>query len=402
MCRHLGVGLNMNKIKIVICLIVLLSVGDVFAQQDGIEFGSFTLFPTLGLTYGHDDNVTYVNDSLDQISSNFYTFSPGIRLESEGEKTDFLAQYDYNKTVFNGASDYDFEMHHLLAALGYNASSRSRAKIAAEYYNGTDRIGTGNQQGNLIGLGLDPDEWHSFGLSAQWHYGAVGAKGAIDLEAGIVDRQYDNNRQFTATRDRETTYFGATYAHEMSPKTNFLVQFKHAVIDYDTASLDSKETRLMFGAEWQATGKTSARALVGYLNKDFDEPQHDDYNGVAVEVGATWSPRSYSIFDLTLNRETDETNGNGSYVVRNSADVGWTHFWKDRFSTTANIGFSNEDYQGATLRDDDVNYYGLSAKYQFKDWLMSGLGYKHIDRDSSLNDFAYKDNTLLLTIELSR
>ncbi|MCF6319214.1 MAG: outer membrane beta-barrel protein, partial [Proteobacteria bacterium] len=273
--------------------------------------------------------------------------------------------------------------------------------VSAEYFDGSDRIGTANRQGDLVNLVLDPDEWNSLGLGAKWRYGGIGAKGAIDLEVGTIDRQYDNNRLFTSTRDRGTRYFGATYSHTISPKTNLLAQFKRTKIDYDTATLDNTETRLMLGAEWKATGKTSARALVGYLSKDFKQPQHDDFNGLAVEVGATWSPKSYSLFDLTLSRETDETNGNGSFVVRNSADVGWTHFWKDRFSTTANIGMSREDYRGS-LRDDDVNYYGLSAKYQFRDWLMSGLGYKHINRDSTLGDFSYNDNSLLFSIELSR
>ena len=157
----------------------------------------------------------------------------------------------------------------------------------------------------------------------------------------------------------------------------------------------------MLGAEWNVTGKTTARALVGYLSKDFKEPAHNDFSGVAVEAGVTWSPRSYSVFDLTLARETDETNGNGSYVLRNSADLGWTHYWVDRFSTTANIGYSDEKYKGS-LRDDSLNYYGLSAKYQFSDWLMSGLGYRHSDRSSSLEDFEYKDNSILFTLELSK
>jgi len=375
--------------------------GIVQAQQNGIQVGSVTLFPTVGLSYGYDDNVFYSADEQNALSTNFSVFSPGIRLEAEGEKTDFLAQYDYNKTSFNGVSEYDFDMHHVLASLGYNASSRSRADISAEYFNGSDRIGTANRQGDFINVGLAPDEWHSFGLGANWHYGGIGAKGAIDLEVGFIDRQYDNNRLITSTRDRETRYFGATYAHTISPKTNFLVQFKHTKIDYDTATLDNAETRLMLGAEWQATGKTSARALVGYLTKDFVQPQHPDFNGLAVEIGANWSPRSYSMFDLTLSRETDETNGNGSFSLRNTVDVGWTHFWKDRFSTTANIGTSSEDYKGS-LRNDTVNYYGISAKYQFRDWLMSGLGYRHINRNSSLDAFSYNDNSLLFSIELSK
>ncbi len=396
----MGFGIEFMK-KLVRFILFVSLIGVAHAQQEGIQVGSATLFPTVGLSFGYDDNVFYTSDEQNELSSNFTVFSPGIRLEAEGERTDFLAQYDYNKTSYNGASEYDFEMHHVLASLGYNASSRSRVGISTEYFNGSDRIGTANRQGDFINLGLAPDEWNSFGLGAKWHYGGIGAKGAIDLEVGTINRQYTNNREFTSTRDRRTNYLGATYSHTISPKTNFLTQFKRTNIDYDTATLDNSETRLMLGAEWKATGKTSARALVGYLTKDFVDPQHGDFNGLAVEAGATWSPKSYSIFDLTLARETDETNGNGSYVVRNSADIGWTHFWKDRFSTTANLGLSKEDYRGS-LRNDDVNYYGLSAKYQFRDWLMSGLGYKHINRDSTLNDFSYKDNSLLLSIELSK
>lgn len=389
----------MNK-KIIILLCAFMS-GAVVAQQEGIQAGSMTLFPTFGFSYGHTNNVFLTSTEAQKLSSNYTVFSPGIRLESEGEKTDFSAQYDYNKTIYNSNSKYNFDRHNLSAHLGYTASSRSRAELSVEYVNATDRIGTGNQQGDLINLGLDPDEWHSFGVGGKWHYGGVGAKGAIDLELGTLNRQYDNNRDFTRTRDRRTNYFGATYSHAVSPKTNLLAQFKRSNIDYDVATLDNSETRLMFGAEWQATGKTSARALVGYLEKDFDNPIHDDFSGVAVEVGATWSPRSYSIFDLSLARETDETNGNGSYVVRNSADLGWTHFWKDRFSTTANIGISDENYK-ENARDDSLNYYGLSAKYQFTDWLMSGLGYRHSNRTSTLQDFEYKDNSLLFTLELSK
>jgi len=389
----------MKKNQLLVLLVGV--VGYSSAQQDGLQMGSFTLFPTLGLSYGYDDNVLYDNEEVNRLSSHFSVFSPGLRLEAEGEKTDFLAQYDYNRTSFNADNSYDFEMHHLLASLGYNASNRSRLEGALEYFNGSDRIGTANQQGNIIDLGLDPDEWHSFGASGKWHYGGVGAKGKIDLEVGFIDREYDNNRAFTATRDRETRYIGATYGHQVTPKTNYLLQLKHTAIDYDIATLDSTETRVMFGAEWEATGKTSARALVGYLVKEFDDPNHEDYNGAALEVGMTWSVKSYSIFDLTLNRETDETNSNGSFVLRNSADIGWTHFWKDRFSTTANVGVSNEDYKDHS-RDDRLNYYGVSAKYQFTDWLLSGLGYKHIDRNSSINEFQYEDDSILFTIELSK
>ncbi len=371
------------------------------AQQDGLQLGSFNVFPTLGLSYGYDDNVSFLFDQSRAISSNFFVFSPGVRVEAEGEKISFLGQYDYSKTSFNSDSRYNFDRQQLLFNLGYFVSNRSQLEVSVEYLDGSDRIGTGNQQGGLIDLNLDPDQWHSFGVGGKWHYGGVGAKGALDFDLGYVDMQYDNNEQFTATRNRQARYFGVTYSHRVSPKTTLLAQFKRTNIDYDAASLDNTETRYMFGTQWQATGKTSARALVGYLIKDFEQPQHNDFNGLAIETGLTWSPRSYSIFDLSLSRETDETNGNGSFVVRNTADIGWTHFWRDRFSTTANIGLSEETYKGS-LRSDDLSFYGISAKYQFSDWLVSGLGYRHANRTSSINEFEYKDNSVMLTLELSK
>ena len=228
----------MNKIKKLLLIGIILT-GSANAQQDGLPLGSFTVFPTLGLSYGHDNNVFYTNDENEKLSSNYTIFSPGIRLETEGEKTDFMAQYDYNRTSFNADSKYDFEMHHLSATLGHSASSRSRVSVSAEYFDGTDRIGTGNQQGDLTNLGLDPDEWHSFGLVGKGHYGGVGAKGSIDLEVGGINRRYDNNRQYTATRDRDTRYIGATYSHQVSPKTNYLLQLKHTDIDYAAATLDT-------------------------------------------------------------------------------------------------------------------------------------------------------------------
>jgi len=389
----------MKKNKILILLSIFL-IGGVSAQQDGLQIGAFTLFPTIGLSSGYQNNFLY-QDENNQEGSQYIAISPGVRLESFGEKTNFLAQYDITKTYFDFDSKYNTEMHHLLGNIGHRISNRTNFSVSAEYYEGTDRIGTANQQGGIIDLDLDPDEWHSLGFDGKWHYGGVGAKGAIDLVVGTIDREYDNNREFTATRDREIQYFGGTYSHQVTPKTSYLAQFRRSNIDYDNATLDSTETRMMLGAEWDATGKTSARALVGYLTKDFDEPQHEDFSGLAVEVGATWRPRTYSTFDLTLARETDETNGNGSYVVRNSAALGWTHFWKDRFSTNANIGASDEYYKGS-LRDDSINYYGVSASYQITEWFMSGLGYKHVKRDSSIDDFSYDDDSLLFTFELSK
>ena len=385
----------------ILYILLLLFANLASAQQDGMQFGAFTVFPTLGVSYGYDDNILFTNDDLLIESSNFSVISPGIRLETEGEKASLLLQYDYNKTLFSSNSNNNFEMHHGLASLGYQKSSKTRFEISAEVYDGSDRRGTRNQQGDLLRLNLDPDEWNSFGLVGKWHYGGIGAKGSVDLALGFVDKNYENNRLFTFTRDRETRFFEATYGHRVSPKTQLLAQARLTRINYDSANLDNDERRLMVGGEWEATGKTTARALVGYLTKSFRDGQSQGFTGLAAEVGLLYKVRSYSVVDITLNRETDETNGNGDFVLRNSLDIGWTHNWKKRLTTTLNAGRSDEDYRN-NFRDDNFNHYGVSANYQFNEWLISGVSYRHMNRDSSFEEFGYDDNSVMLTLEVSK
>ncbi len=385
------------------CLVmgVLLFTGTVvLAQQEGVPIGSFTLFPSIGVSIGYGSNIT--RDDNNEVDSLVTVISPGFRLVKSGEKSEFLFQYDYEKTMYDDASENDFDSHHVLVDYSHRVSSRTNFGVSAEYHDSADRRGTGTQQGPVLDLGLAPDEWHSFGLGANLHYGGVGAKGSLDFEAGTLDRTYDNNRELTIFRDREVNYFGVTYGHQIRPKTRLMLHAKRTDIDFDVADLDSTELRLMLGAEWQVTGKTETRFLVGHLEKDFDSPARDDFSGLAWELGMTWQPRSHSIVDLSTSRETDETNNDGSFVLRRNVDLGWTHYWGgSRFNTTASVGFSKEDYR-EDVRDDDIDYFGLSAKYQFRKWLLFGLGYQKYQRDSNVSVYDYDDDLILLTIEASR
>jgi hypothetical protein len=391
-------GSFMKKLKrALLCLgIACLAPLAAGADESGIPLGDFVLYPTVGFSLGHTDNV--YRAATDPVSSLFTTVAPGLRLERVGDQVDVAMQYDYERTHFSDSPRDDYASHHALASLAYEYSRRTRIKAAAEYFNASDRRGTGLQQGDLLPLGLDPDQWHSLGVSAGLHYGAVGARGSIDVDVGQIRRKYDNNREFTRGRDRKTRYLGLTYGHRLRPKTSLLLQAKCTRIDYDLATLDNHENRLMAGLDWKATGKTSLRALAGYLAKNFDDPAREDYSGIAWELGATWHARSYSVFDLSTTRETDETDGNGSFIVRQNVDFGWNHHWSRRLATGVSLGYASYEYR-QSLRDDDLTSAGLSVNYQVHPKVLLGLAFKRYKRNSTVNFFEFDENTWLLSLE---
>ncbi len=358
--------------------------------------GSFVLYPTLGFSIGETNNV--FRSALDPVSSRYTSIAPGLRLERSGERVDVVLQYDYESTRFTDSPRDNFDSRHALTSMVYQYSRRARFNAALEYFNATDRRGTGNQQGDLLSLGLDPDRWRSLGFSAGMHYGSTGAKGYVEAEIGGVRRQYVNNREFTRGRDRQTRYLGLTYGHRIKPKTTVLAHAKRTRIDYDSASLDNVESRLMVGVDWQATGKTTLRALAGYLDKHFDDPARDGYTGTGWEVGLTWHARSYSVFDLSATRETDETDGNGSYILRQNVDLNWNHHWTRRFSTGLNVGRASYTYR-QSARDDTLTTTGGSLNYQWRPKVLLGVAFKRYRRDSSETFFMFDENTWLVTIE---
>ncbi len=385
--------LTKGLLGLFLCCVVVFEAG---ADESGLALGGFVLLPTMGVSLGYTDNV--FRSKTDALGSLYLSLAPGLRLEKTGEQVDVAVQYDYERTNFIDSPRDNYDSHHALASLGYQPSRRARFKASVEYYNASDRRGTGNQQGDLLPLGLEPDQWHSLGVGAGVHYGAVGARGYVDADFGRIRRQYDNNREFTRGRDRATNYLGLTYGHRIRPKTALLIQARHTVIDYDTASLDNTENRLMLGIDWQATGKTTLRALAGYLAKSFDDPAREDYSGAGWELGATWHVRSYSVLDLSASRETDETDGNGAFVLRHNVDLGWNHHWTRRFSTGVDLGVGRYDYR-QSARADDLFSGGISLNYQWRPKVLLGMAFKRYHRTSSESFFEFDENTWLLTLE---
>lgn len=375
--------------------------GSALAQQSsaagvpaGIRLGPVIAHPGVDFAIGHDDNLFF--SDANKKSSRFRVFSPYLRLEGvpTPHKFDVLLRYDYGR--YSRSPDDNYDDYALLGNADLVFTGRAGLRLRAEHRRGHDPRGSTDRP-----FGAKPDIFKNTGAEGIFGYGAPGAQGRIEVDAGYFERRYQNNRAFTEASDYDTRSGGGTFLWRVQPKTQLLFQAQRRDFDYRLASstLDSEEDRLYFGARWEATAKTDGTLKIGRLKKDFRDSARQDISTGSWDVGVRWSPLTYSVFDLATSRQTTESTGFGDTIITKNHSLTWSHDWSSRVRTQLLGSLRNDDFRGAGVsREDDTRTVGARITYQFRRWLRFGAEYLHTDRDSNTAPFDYERNLILFTV----
>jgi hypothetical protein len=390
-------------------VIALLANGSVYAQQTmdpeqsvsqspvGGAAGSSeetprTFFPGVDLSVARDSNVQLSNTN--PRSSSVTIVSPYLRAEGRSGQRKFDATARVDSGHYANSSGDNYTDASLVGNGDFTFSERSGLKLRAEDRHGHDPRGTTN-----ITLSSEPDRYNQPLIDGIFSYGAKGAAGRIELEAGALRRSYVNNRLYTDVLDRRQMNYGATFFWRVAPKTELLAEARRTNFKYDTSTqLDSAETRLYIGAKWEATAATEGTVRVGRLNKDFDSAAVDDISSSSWEVSVRWSPLSYSVFDLTTSKQTYESTGAGSAMLTTISGLAWSHDWSSRVRSQLQLARRKDDFPAAVpARTDNTTITGAYIGYQFRRWMRLGAAYTHTSRDSDIATYVYARNVFMLS-----
>lgn len=394
-----------------LAILGVFSAGAQAVEPASLTSGPLKVYPSITVDAAYDDNI--YTTATDEKDSWITIISPKVLLEAQKGANTYSLQYSAKIGSYNDASDDNYDNHQLLAKAEIQANAQVGFNLQAEYLKGSDARGSTDRVASD-----DPDEWHSTGVGGVFRYGGENAKGRVEIEADHVRKRYDNNRDITSTADLDQTTLGATFYWRVKPKTSLLFQVQNIEFDYQEDpyssfvkrdfSQDSDETRYLVGVTWDATAKTSGTIKVGRLEKDFDDSARDDYSGTSWDVGVKWSPKTYSTVDFTTGSTTNETTGIGDTIEEQYYGASWNHSWNSRFSTTAHAKFSDLDYHGDTPasgpdRNDELEVYGLAAKYEMRRWLNIGASYTYSenDSDSIIADEDFEQSVFMLSVEAS-
>lgn len=358
----------------------------------GFAVGPFKAHPGIDLAIGYDDNL--FSSDANRRGSSIRILSPHLRLEGAPAPHKFALALRYDRGRYGGSPDDNYDDYAVTGNAELVFSGRAGLKLRAEHRWGHDPRGSTDRP-----FGAEPDEHTYTGGEGIFGYGATGAQGRIELDAGLFEKRYRNNRAFTEASDFTVGSGGATFLWRVRPKTQLLFQGKRHEYDYRLAAstLDSTEDRLYVGARWEATAKTDGTIKIGRLRKDFRDASREDVSTASWDVGVRWSPLTYSAFDLLTSKQTTESTGLGNTTITRSLSLAWSHGWSSRFRTQLLGGLRNDEYQGVA-REDETRSAGVRVTYDFRRWLRFGLEYLRTERDSDFEAFDYKRNYFLFTV----
>ncbi|MCK9382727.1 MAG: outer membrane beta-barrel protein [Sulfuritalea sp.] len=381
-----------------------------FGKPAGIPWGAVVVYPEADLTFKSNDNIYSGSGLVNPTkSANIWVVAPKVKLEAKTGPHTFDATYRVEHGSYVGVSSANYTDQGLTGNAAWVFSGRSGLKLTAEYLVGHD------DQGATPGVAAhaNPDKWHQSSFGGVAGYGAEGAQGRIEVDAGLISKRYDNFESDTfgnpdnAKRDHDDARVGATFYWRVMPKTQLLFQAAQTKYDYTQGSfigvggvpnwttLDSTERKYLVGVTWEAAAKTTGIFKVGHVKKDFSDAGLRDFSGTGWEGTVKWSPLTYSNFDFTTGRMPSEsTIGNAS--MDSKYGVAWNHAWNSRLSSIATYTNTKNEYQYndgvAAPQTDKTNALGLKLNYQWMRTLRLGVGYDRTDKTSTNPASEYKRN----------
>jgi polysaccharide biosynthesis protein VpsM len=369
----------------------------------GLTIGPGYLKPGVKLGLQYDDNLTH--SATDQIGTFINVISPHVSYLIPGKTLKINLDTKLEAGFHEADSVDNYVDSRIYGSADYQPTSRIYTQLAGEFRTGHDGRGTGRAEGGLGVTQDSPDEWHRWGMGGKFGYGALTAKGRVELETEYISKRYDTNRDVTFVRDLDETNGTARFFYRIRPKTYLLFEGRASGVNYQEdapgiPSLDSLTTRQLFGVTWLATFKTTGFLKLGRINKNFASSRRTDEDGFTWEVGVDWRPRTYSTVTLKTSQDFVETDGTGDAGDLKQISIGWDHRWRSRLSTNLELLYGQETFSPDT-REDKIYQASAKVKYDFRRWLNLESGYRFTNLDSTNDVFNFNQNVFEITADFT-
>ena len=378
-----------------------MAAADSFEPADAALVEGVAIIPTMTLREQYDDNV--LNAEADQVDSLVTVLRPAVKVGVGDDISRLGVQYLLEAARYHQSREDDYVDHQLTLGGKHEFTARHRLAAGYTFAHGHEERGTGLSEGQGDAFS-SPIEYDQQRADLTYGFGVRQAVFNIDAKLNYSDLAYTNFSETTRYRDRDAWRYGLVGYWNLSGRTSLLLDVSQENVRYDTLSAagntqDSDVLRAKTGVRWEITGKTSGTARVGWQSKNFDDGQRADFRGFSWDIGAQWSPRSYSTVKLEGGREARDPDTDGDYIKETTLDLSWRHAWLDRFATTLGAGYEGRDYTGVD-RSDDLYVLQLAADYAFSRWARVAFGYELRDQQSSQAAIEYDKDLVYVLLEV--
>ena len=343
------------------------------------------------LNFEHDNNI--FQQPIDEISSFITKLKPKFEIQHQQRAHAYLLGLESEIGRYANSSSDDYQDGLLLGQGNWQLSRRASFLLKGHYQKDHDPRGSTDRTN--IGK---PLFWHASALSGQFTYGRRRARAQLETEAGHLVKRYED----FSLDDLNQTELSTRFFYRVLPKIRLFAEAKHVLTDYQLAAStqDNKMFNYTVGAKWEPTKKTTGSFKVGYLTKNFDADEREDFAGISWELALQWIPISHSKINVATRQMTSEATGVGDYVLSRDFYIGWTHQWKRHLASTISFYFAQTDFEGNTTRSDDSHHFNVAVNYDWRKWLSVSVGSQFMQRDSTLDGSDFERMIWFLTLKM--
>lgn len=353
-------------------------------QPQGIEAGSFLIFPDLSVGEAYNSNI-YATET--DVRSDFIT-----RL-----KPSFVARSRYDRHMLNFTGEVE-----QLIYKEYSDDNQLNAKLGS---NGRLDIGSSSELTALLsGIrahedrgspdatnGREPTAYNTVEAqlggkttAGRWVYALNGLHRTTIFEDGETDAgtPIDNGQ-----RDRSLYEVTGRVAYEMFPGYFAVGQLSSNWREYHESVNAGGFDRSSSGYAGQVgIGVDLSRLvrgdfLVGYFDQDYNDPGLQDPSGLSIQSILNWTPTRSTLVVGSLRRDVAETTDTtASSIVRTTGSVLVRHELRRNIVVSASGRVSYDEYEGV---DAETTSYDTRASvtYAFNPNLYTSADVAYVQRE---------------------
>ncbi|RYG61373.1 MAG: hypothetical protein EON60_03790 [Alphaproteobacteria bacterium] len=366
----------------------------------GIRAGSFLVIPKVELTETFNDNIyaTSDNEESDLVTS----IRPEVSVRSNWNRhaVNALARAEVKRYADNGSEDHE---NYLVAADGRLDVLRDTS-IGGGLSYAQDHEDRGDP--NTIGSPDEPTKYNTTVARIGAYRGLGKVNARVDSEAKKLD--YKDSTSTAGTNIDNDVRDRMEYTQSLRVGYQLTRQFEvfgrgawdNRVYDNKSVARSNNGQTYTAGASFDLSGKTKGEVYAGYMSRSYGDNARESINEPTFGGKVTWNATDLTSVIGSINRGIEETTiGASSGFLSTDYDLGVEHALTRDILLKGNVGYTNNEYQGAGFqREDDIMTAGAGVDYWLNRCLKAGLSYNLTDRDSNVSGGDYLRNTVMLKL----
>jgi len=384
-----------------------LGEGDPYAPI-GIRGGSFMFFPSVELSAGGDTNPQHIPGGA---SSLYFVVAPELQVQSDwsrhsltadirGSYTDYSNdsfQPSLNRPYFNSTIDGRIDVNRDTQVLLEN-----RVLVT------TENPGNPNLPAGLASLPIVTTAGGTLGIAETFNRLLVSIKGLFDRSTYQDSKLTDGETSSNADQDLNQYAAVARVGYEIDPGLKPFVEVQEdervhdEEFDLNGQQRNSVGSSVKLGATVNILGTLTGEIAVGYMHREYQDPNLPAINGPTLDGTLTWQ-----ITPLTTAKFTASSIANESILqdvsgsLSRDVNVEVDHALRRWLVLNGIAGYGRDEYVGLG-RDDNRYFVSAGATYKFNPelWLKGEL--RHDWLTSNFSGVAYDSTSVLLTLRLQR